>query len=90
MNGTQTIQAIREAAPSNPEGIHANALERSGTTTQERIEKASRTLKMAEALLPAIRQAYGKNSPEAKDAQHAILQCEEDLEYLLAPNGGWA
>lgn len=85
MTGTQQIQAIREAAPKNPAGIHANALHRSGTTTEERAARAERTAQMAAALLPAIVEAYGADSIEAKDAQIALERAEDALLSLIFP-----
>ena len=72
MTGTQTIQAIRKAAPSNPAGIHANAMGRTGTTEAQRVARAKRTAQMAAALLPAIVEAYGADSTEARDAKIAL------------------
>ena len=89
MTGTQQIQAIREAAPKNPEGVHANAIDRSSTTKQERIAKVARTLEMAEALYPEICKAYGQNRAEATDAANAMFRLEQKLMFLIAPNGGW-
>lgn len=85
MTGTQQIQAIREAAPSNPAGIHANAMDRSGTTTDERAARAERTAQMAAALLPAIVEAYGADSIEAQDAQIALERAEDALLSLIFP-----
>ncbi len=85
MNGTQKIQAIRKAAPINPAGIHANALDRSGTTTDERAARAERTAQMAAALLPAIVEAYGADSIEAKDAQIALERAEDALLSIIFP-----
>ena len=85
MTGTQTVQALRKAAPKNPEGIHANATERGITNADERAARAERTAQMAAALLPAIVEAYGANSIEAQDAKIALERAEDALLSLIFP-----